>query len=179
MANFLTLARIVLIVPFALCFAIDATWGAWAALVLFLIAAATDFFDGRIARARGETSALGAALDPVADKALAAAAIVLLAASGTIADAMLAPAIAIIVREVLVAGLREALAGRATLPVSPLAKVKTFAELGALAALLTARAGAPPVALSVGDGLLWASAALALWTGWDYARVAAVHLRRT
>ena len=85
MANALTLARIALIAPFAAVFLINAPWNMTAALAIFIIAAATDFLDGRIARARGETSALGAALDPLADKLLIAAALILLVRNGVIA----------------------------------------------------------------------------------------------
>ena len=125
MANILTLARIVLIVPFVALFLADASWNMNAALVVFIIAALTDFLDGRVARARGEVSALGAALDPLADKLLIAAALILLVRNGVIAGAGVVAVIAIILREMLVSGLREAVTARGgALPVMQLREVE-------------------------------------------------------
>lgn len=180
MANFVTLSRIALIIPFAAMFFIDAPWALTAALVIFTIAAATDFFDGRIARARGESSPLGAALDPLADKLLVAAAILLLVRNGVIRDLDVVAALAILLREVLVAGLREAASRNGeTIPVTALAKWKTAAQLVAVGLLL---ASAPTGV--VGEGLsapaslvLWVAAALAVYTGADYCRRAVRLLR--
>lgn len=181
MANALTLARMGLVLPFAAMFFIGAGWAMTAALALFVVAALTDYLDGVVARRRGETSALGAALDPIADKLLIAAALILLVRSGTIRDAGVVAALVIILREVLISGLREALARYGqSLPVSPLAKWKTTAQLLAAGALLAAA----PTGLAGEDfrplasALLWAAAVLTLWTGGDYAVRAGRALRR-
>ncbi|HBK92861.1 MAG TPA: CDP-diacylglycerol--glycerol-3-phosphate 3-phosphatidyltransferase [Parvularcula sp.] len=179
MANLITLARIALIAPFAAMFFIDARSAMTGALVLFLIAGATDFLDGMVARARRETSALGAALDPLADKLLVSAALILLIRNGVIAGAGVAAALVIILREILVSGLREAVAQRGrTLAVTRLAKWKTAAQLIATGLLLAAAPGG-----LVGDGLrpfasglFWAAAVLTFWSGAEYALKAAAML---
>lgn len=169
-----------LVLPFAACFFIDASWAMTAALAIFVVAAATDFLDGRIARARREVSALGAALDTLADKLLAATALVLLVRNGVIRDAGVVAALVILLREFIVAGLREAVtqAGGA-LPVTWLAKWKTAAQLAALAALIAAAPGgiigAP--ARAPASGLLWLAAVLTFWTGAAYAWSAVRFLR--
>ena len=173
MANLLTALRIALVIPFAAMFFIGATFAMNAALLIFGIASATDYLDGYVARARGEVSALGAALDPVADKLLIAAALFLLTRNGLIREAGTAAALLILLREMFVGGLREALGARAqTLPVSALAKWKTAAQMLAVGLLLAA---APDGVLGpdfrpVGEGMLWVAAVLTLWTGADYAQ---------
>ncbi len=180
MANLLTLSRVLLVLPFAAMFFVDARWAMNAALAIFVIASLTDLLDGWVARARGEASALGAALDPLADKLLVAAALLLLTRNGIIRDWGVIAALVILLREILVAGLREALAGRArTLAVTALAKWKTAAQIVALGLLLAA---APtglvgePLRPAAG-GALWAAAVLTFWTGADYALKAARALR--
>ena len=180
MANRITLARIILIIPFAAMFFINAAWAMTAALALFAIAAISDFFDGMIARARNETSALGAALDPLADKLLVATALLLLVKNGFIRDADILAALIILLREILVSGLREALGPRgATLAVTRLAKWKTTAQLIALALFLAssptglAGAGFIPAASAV----LWLAALLTAITGFQYAKEAIRLLR--
>lgn len=171
MANVLTLMRIALVVPFCLVFMANVPWNLTAALIIFVIAAATDFFDGYIARARNEVSALGAALDPLADKLLITAALILLSRNGVIYGAHIFAPLIIILREMLVSGLREAVSLRGEkLPVVGLAKVKTAVQLVATAALL---ASAPtgiigPSLLPIATGLLWLAAALTLITGARY-----------
>lgn len=180
MANLITLARILLVFPFAAMFFIDAAWAPVAALVIFVIAAASDFLDGWVARARGEVSALGAALDPVADKLLVAAALLLLVKNGVIREAGVVAALAILLREMFVGGLREALGARARgLPVTELAKWKTAAQLVALGLLLATAPGGPagPGLAPVAQGLFWFAAVLTLWTGADYARRGIAALR--
>ena len=172
MANILTTARMLLILPFVGLFFINAPWAMPAALAVFALAAATDFFDGYIARRRRETSALGAALDPLADKLLIAAALLLLTRNGVIRDAGVIAALVILLRELFVGGLREALAqsGRA-LPVTPLAKWKTAAQRVAVGLLLAAAPGGllGETARPAAAGALWLAAILTLWTGADYA----------
>ncbi len=180
MANQLTIARIALIAPFVAAFLWDAPWNAAAALAIFLIASATDFLDGYVARARGETTAHGAALDPIADKLLIAAALILLVRNGVVREGSVVAALLIILREILVSGLREALAGRGVdLPVTALAKWKTTAQILAVAALLAAAPNGAlgPSAHPVATGLLWFAAALTAWTGAQYALGAGRRLR--
>lgn len=182
MANLITLLRIALIAPFTAFFFLDAAWGVKAALAVFVVAAASDFLDGWVARARGQTSALGAALDPVADKMLIAAAFILLIRNGTIHDAGVIAAMLILLREILVAGLREALGPTGkTLPVSTLAKWKTTAQLLAAGFLIAASPGGieNEVLRPLAAGLLWAATALTVWTGAAYAVKAAGALRRS
>ncbi len=172
MANLLTLFRIFLILPFTALFFVEWPFAMTGAFIVFAIASLTDFFDGWVARARGEVSALGAALDPLADKLLVAAALLLLTRNGVISGASVIAALAILLREILVAGLREALALRgAALPVTKMAKWKTAAQLTAVAVLLASSPGglAPEPLASAGHALLWLAAMLTLWTGADYA----------
>lgn len=180
MANLITLARIALVIPFAAMFFIDAPWAMTAALVIFSIAALTDFLDGWVARKRGETSALGAALDPIADKVLITAALILLIRNGVIRDFGVVAALVILIREILVAGLREAMAQRAaSLPVSALAKWKTTFQLVAAGFLLAAAPGglAGEELRPIAAGLFWLAAVLTFWTGANYAFKAAGALR--
>lgn len=169
-----------LVVPFAAMFFIAAGWAMTTALALTVVAAATDWLDGRIARVRGEVSALGAALDPIADKLFVVAGLVLLIRSGAISGAGVVAALAIILREMLVSGLREAVGQRGgDLPVSTLAKYKTAAQLAALAVLIAAAPGGP-VGLSAAPlaaGALWAAAVLTIWSGADYVARAAGRLK--
>ena len=171
MANLITLARIALIAPFVALFFIAEDWAMKAAFVVFIIASLTDFLDGYIARARGETSALGAALDPIADKLLVAAAIVLLTRNGVIRDIGVIGAIIILLREILVGGLREAMAmNRLSLAVTRLAKMKTALQMVAIALLVgVAPSGALGAdARPLASAAFWAAVILTLWTGAGY-----------
>ncbi len=180
MANLITLSRIALIIPFTAFFLFDVAWGLKAALVIFIVASLTDFLDGYVARARNEVSALGAALDPLADKLLIAAALILLLKNGIIHDFGVVAVLVIIIREILVSGLREAVTAKnASLPVTTLAKWKTTAQLISAGLLLAAAptglmgAGWLPIA----TGALWLAAVLTFWTGADYT-IRAVQLLR-
>ena len=148
-------------------------WLRWLALVIFIGAGVTDILDGYFARAWQQQSRLGRMLDPIADKLLVSACLLMLAADGTIAGWSLWAAIIILCREILVSGLREFLAElRVSVPVTQLAKWKTFMQLLAVGFLLAGRAGdliLPYVTLT-GLILLWLSALLTLYTGWDYMR---------
>ena len=168
--NLLTLSRIVIIPVFVGLLLVGEPWASWVAFVLFALAAVTDWFDGWLARRREQVSSLGRFLDPVADKLLVAAAVVMLVAAG------LAPAVAAVVilcRELMVSGLREFLAeSRIALPVSRLAKWKTTVQLAALSVLLVADAMAPEPGIAamlawIGAGLFWLAALLIIVTGWD------------
>lgn len=180
MANVITLARILLIIPFAALFLANVDWNMKAALAVFILASLTDFVDGRVARARGETSALGAALDPLADKLLVAAALILLTRNGVIQGYGVIAVLVIILRELMVSGLREALGARgAAMPVTMLAKWKTTAQLVAAGLFLAAAPfGVIGEALRpAASGVLWLAAILTLWTGAIYVRQAANLLR--
>jgi CDP-diacylglycerol--glycerol-3-phosphate 3-phosphatidyltransferase len=163
--NILTVGRIVLIVPFALLFFADDSRAHWAALGLFLLAAITDWLDGYLARRLNQGSALGRMLDPIADKLLVVAALLLLAATGVIAGWSLVPALAILLREIAVSGFREHLGPLGVVvPVTRLAKWKTTAQLAALSLLIApAHAAQAP-----GLALLWVAGVLTLVTGWTY-----------
>lgn len=180
MANYLTFGRVALIVPFVAVFLWSAPWNMKAAFVVFVIAALTDLFDGWVARARKETTALGAALDPIADKLLIAAAMILLVRNGIIHGPGVIAVIIIIAREILVSGLREAVAAKgAALKVTPLAKWKTAAQLLAAGLFLAAapQGFAGEALRSSASGVLWLAAVLTFWTGADYAWRAAHILR--
>lgn len=182
MANLITLARIALVIPFTAMFFINAEWAMVAAFVIFALAALTDFLDGWVARKLGQTSALGAALDPIADKLLVAAALMLLVRNGVIREWGVIAALIILLREVMVAGLREAMAQRGlSLPVLPLAKWKTAFQLIAVGFLLAAAPGgiAGKGLEPVAAGLFWFAAILTFWTGANYALKAANALRRS
>ena len=173
--NLLTLSRIAAI-PVMVALAAQRTpLGDMMACVVFGMAGITDYFDGKIARQRQQLSSFGRMLDPIADKLLVAAALMVLAGMDRLSPAALYPAIIILLREILVSGLREFLAGlRIGLPVTQLAKWKTGVQMGALGTLLAGDSGAPlvymdflPVSL-IGEVMLWTAAALTLVTGWDY-----------
>lgn len=173
--NVLTLSRIAAIPLMVALAAIRSPGTDFAACVVFSIAAITDYFDGKLARDYGQTSDLGRMLDPIADKLLVGAALMMLVGTNRLSDAGLYPAIVIMLREILVSGLREYLAGMAIgLPVTALARWKTGVQMGALGALLAGNASAVllgiawlPVSL-IGETMLFAAAALTLVTGWDY-----------
>jgi cardiolipin synthase len=118
-------------------------------------------------------------LDPIADKLLVASCLLMLAADGTIRGWSLWAAIVILCREILVSGLREYLAElRASVPVTQLAKWKTTLQLVAVGFLIAGEAGdaVVPVVTPIGLALLWLSALLTLYTGWDYFRAGVRHL---
>jgi cardiolipin synthase len=173
--NLLTISRIAVIPLMMLLAAFHTPWGDLSACIVFGLAGITDYFDGKLARERKQTSDLGRMLDPIADKLLVAAALMLLVGTGRLSAPALYPAIVIMLREILVSGLREYLAGiRVGLPVTALAKWKTGVQMGALGALLAGEGSAAllgipwlPVSI-IGEAMLWAAAALTLVTGWDY-----------
>ena len=173
--NLLTLSRIAAIPLLILLVAFHAPASNLAACGVFAVAGITDYFDGRLARERRQTSDIGRMLDPIADKLLVGATLMLLVGQGRLSSLGLYPAIVIMLREILVSGLREYLAGlRVGLPVTTLAKWKTGVQMGALGTLLAGNDGAAILHLSflpvanIGEIMLWAAAALTIWTGWDY-----------
>ncbi len=176
--NLLTYGRMVAVPAVVACFYLDGYLGNWLALAVFIAASITDFFDGYLARAWQQQSALGRMLDPIADKLLVAVSLIMLAASATIGGWSLVAAVIILSREVLVSGLREFLAElRVSVPVTQLAKWKTTAQMVAIGFLLAGPAGDAviPGVTIVGLTLLWLSAILTIYTGWDYFRAAIRH----
>jgi cardiolipin synthase (CMP-forming) len=148
-------------------------WLRWVALAFFISAGVTDILDGYLARTWGQQSSLGRMLDPIADKLLVASCLLMLAAEETIRGWTLLAAVVILCREILVSGLREYLAElRVGVPVTRLAKWKTTGQMVAVGFLIAGDAGdrIVPVVTQVGIMLLWLSALLTLYTGWDYMR---------
>jgi cardiolipin synthase len=162
-------------------------WLRWVALAVFIAAGATDWLDGYFARIWGQQSSLGRMLDPIADKLLVASCLLMLAAEETIRGWSLLASVIILCREILVSGLREYLAGlRVSIPVSRLAKWKTVWQLIAVGFLIAGDAGDKVasgligkdtlVITNIGLALLWLSALVTLYTGWDYLRAGLKHV---
>jgi len=154
-------------------------WLRWAALFVFIAAGLTDVLDGYVARTYGQQSVFGRMLDPIADKLLVSSCLLMLAVDGTIKGLALWAAIIILCREILVSGRREYLAElRVSVPVTALAKWKTFLQLLAVGFCIAGEAGDKilPITTAIGIGLLWLSAILTLYTGWDYFRAGVRHL---
>ena len=175
--NILTIGRIIIVPIFVLTFFIPGLFGDLIPFFLFALASFTDYLDGLLARMFKEESKLGELLDPIADKILVAAALILLVMNGTIKNYEVIAAIIILTREILVSGLREFLAkGSVTMQVTSLSKLKTFIQMIAIAILLTGDSGNKLVdfqdynAQTIGIILLWLSAFLTLYTGYDYLR---------
>lgn len=182
--NILTMARIAAIPVVVGCIYSQSImdgplWLRWVALAVFIGAAVTDFFDGYYARIWNQQSAFGRMLDPIADKLLVASCLLMLAADGIIHGWTLWAAIVILCREILVSGLREYLAAlRVSVPVTKLAKWKTTAQLIAIGFLLAGEAGDQvlPITTQLGLLLLWFSALVTIYTGYDYFRHGIHHL---
>jgi cardiolipin synthase len=178
--NVLTYARLAAVpLVVALLFWPRDDWMRWAALAIFIGAGITDYFDGYFARAYAQQSALGRMLDPIADKLLVAACLLMLVNSRTIQGMHLWAAIVILCREILVSGLREYLAAlRVSVPVTRLAKWKTTIQLIAIGFLLAGEAGDQviPITTQLGLLLLWISALFTMYTGYDYFRAGIHHL---
>jgi CDP-diacylglycerol--glycerol-3-phosphate 3-phosphatidyltransferase/cardiolipin synthase len=191
--NLLTLSRI-LAVPLL---AFLLWWPHWEAgyglaFALYCLMGITDYFDGYLARSSGAVSRLGVFLDPIADKIMVAAVILVLTAQGIltgpyVGDMHVIAGLIILVREIAVSGLREFLGGiQVSIPVSRLAKWKTTFQLVSLGALILGHAMpwwnvqlgtlTANVPHSVGLITLWAAAVLTLVTGWDYLRVGLKHM---
>lgn len=177
LANRLTLSRIAVIPVILALMALPFSWSSWAAWVLFALAGVTDWLDGYIARRAGTVSMMGQFLDPIADKLLISAVLLLLVYNTHIKGLDIVPAVIILLREVAVSGLREFLAGvRVSVPVSRLAKWKTTIQIFALGFLIIGPYG--PEAINtqfIGSLLLWLAGALTLITGYDYWRAGQKH----
>ncbi len=177
LANKLTLSRILAIPVILLLLVIPHGWAAWLALVLFVAAGVTDWLDGYMARRDNQVSAIGQFLDPIADKLLIAAVILFLVHNGQISGLTVWPAVVILLREVAVSGLREFLAGvRVSVPVSQLAKWKTFIQIVALSFLIVGRYAPDFIpATTIGDFGIWIAGVVTVFTAWDYWRASARH----
>ncbi len=154
-------------------------WLRWLALAVFIGAAITDWLDGYYARIWDQQSAFGRMLDPIADKLLVASCLLMLAADNSIHGWTLWAAVVILCREILVSGLREYLAAlRVSVPVTKLAKWKTTVQLVAIGFLIAGEAGEQliPATTLIGIVLLWISAIVTIYTGWDYFRHGIHHL---
>ena len=175
--NTLTIGRIVIVPIFILTFYLPGALGDWMPFFIFILASFTDFLDGLLARLYKEESKLGELLDPIADKIIVATALVLLIMNDTINNYEVIAAIIILTREILISGLREFLAKiQVNMPVTSLAKFKTFIQMFSIAILLTGESGNKLInfqdynAHTVGIILLWLSAFLTLYTGYDYVK---------
>ena len=173
--NILTIGRIIIVPFFVLAFYLPGFYGDLTALILFIVASFTDFLDGMLARFLGEESKLGELLDPIADKIIVATALILLVMDGTIRNYEVIAAIIILTREILISGLREFLAKTSvSIQVTSLAKLKTLLQMLSIAILLTGESGNKLInfedynAQTIGIILLWFSAFLTLYTGYDY-----------
>lgn len=173
--NLLSVSRIIAIPALVAAFYLASPWSNWITLAIFVTAALTDYLDGYLARSWKQQSPLGRWLDPIADKLLVAATILMLVAHEM---APVLPAMVILLREITVSGLREYLAEISVgLPVSRLAKWKTGVQMTAIGFLLVGPAGPAflPV-VEIGWYGLWLAAVLTLITGYDYLRAGLKHM---
>ena len=173
--NYLTIGRIIIVPIFVFTFYLPGFYGDILPFALFVIASFTDFLDGLLARMYKEESKLGELLDPIADKIIVATALLLLVMDQTIKNYEVIAAIIILTREILISGLREFLAkGQISMQVTSLSKLKTFIQMLSIAILLTGESGNKLInfedynAQTIGIILLWFSAFLTLYTGYDY-----------
>ena len=175
--NILTIGRIILVPIFVITFYIPGFLGDLIPFFIFVLASFTDFLDGVLARLYKEESKLGELLDPIADKIIVAAALVLLVMNDIIKNYEVIAAIIILTREILISGLREFLAkSQVSMPVTGLSKFKTFIQMFAIAILLTGESGNILISFqdynahTIGIIFLWLSAFLTLYTGYDYVK---------
>ena len=173
--NILTIGRIIIVPVFVITFFLPGLYGDLIPFFLFVSASFTDFLDGLLAKILKEESKLGELLDPIADKILVSAALILLVMNETIKNYEVIAAIIILTREILISGLREFLAKiKISIPVTNLAKFKTFLQMFSISILLTGDAGNKIInfedynAQTIGVILLWVSAFLTLYTGYSY-----------
>ena len=150
----------------------------WAALAVYSFACVTDYLDGYLARYLNHQTAMGRLFDPIADKLLVGACLLELCAFDYIAGWTVLQALVILLREILVSGLREYLAEiRVGLPVSKLAKWKTSLQMISIGFLIVGDAAHSSIpALLIGEICLWVAALLTIWTGYDYLRSGLLYL---
>ena len=170
--NILTIGRLIMVPVLVFFFYLPGQFGDWLTCGVFVLASFTDFVDGFLARLLKQQTKLGELLDPIADKILVVTALVLLVMNNVIQDLSVIAAIIIICREILVSGLREYLAKfKLRMPVSQLAKIKNFLQMFSISILLAGNSGNELLfgyGLQIGIILLWGSAILTLYTGYDY-----------
>src|SRR5690242_13033956 len=179
--NLLTLSRILAVPLLVGTFYLPQHWAPWVACVLFSAAGITDWLDGHFARRWKQQTDFGRFLDPIADKLVVAAALFMLVATSRVGGLTILPALVILMREILVSGLREHLASlHVGIPVSRLAKWKTGLQMVAIGVLLVGDAGPDfiPVRM-IGEVMLWIAAALTLVTGYDYLQTGLTHMDAT
>lgn len=174
--NLLTLSRIAVIPVIVALMFIERGWAAWWALGIYTYACITDWLDGYLARMQKLESPVGKFLDPIADKLLVGALLLTMASTDRIPFWAVPAAIVILMREILVSGLREFLAGQISVPVSRMAKWKTAIQMIALGFLIISIWG-PIITLfgpefcpwpNIGAIGLWIAAIITVKTGWDY-----------
>jgi len=177
LSNILTLIRVAIIPIIVLCIYLKSPFFGWTAFILFCLASITDYFDGYIARIRNEVTNFGTFLDPIADKLLVAAVILILTSKGVIADWDTIPALIILLREITVSGLREFLAGiKVSVPVSRIAKLKTLLQLCSLALLILSESLMEITSIIfMGKIFLWIAGLLTMYTAYDYIRASIKH----
>ncbi len=178
--NLMTIARIAIIPVIALLLYVPMAWAAWTALVLYILAAVTDFLDGFIARKMGSVSEFGRFLDPIADKVLVGCLLVVLAAVDRLDGIWIVPAVIIMMREFLVAGLREYLGPKnIVVSVTKMAKWKTTVQMVALGFLIVGDFGNVilPFTLLIGQIGLAVAAYMTAMTGWEYLKTGLPHMK--
>jgi cardiolipin synthase (CMP-forming) len=177
--NILTIGRLILVPVLVFAYYLPGRLGDWLGFSIFVIASFTDFLDGFFARLLKQQSKLGELLDPIADKIIVVTALVLLVADNQIKGQEVIASIIIICREILVSGLREYLAKfKLKIPVSNMAKVKTFFQMFAISILLTGSSGDQllfNLGSEIGIALLWIAAVLTLVTGYSYLKKGIEH----
>ena len=178
--NLLTMSRILAIPVVVGSFYLSGDVARWFACALFSAAGVTDWLDGHMARRWHQQSDIGRFLDPIADKLLVSATLLMLTAFGRLSAGAVLPALVILCREILVSGLREYLAQiRVGMPVSRLAKWKTLIQMVAIGFLIVGDAGPAAIPVkTIGEFLLWLAALLTLVTGYDYLRAGLPHMTR-
>ena len=176
-SNILTIIRIAIIPIIVVCIYLKNPYFGWIAFILFCLAGITDYFDGYLARIRNEVTNFGTFLDPIADKLLVAAVILILTSKGVIADWETIPALIILLREITVSGLREYLAGiKISIPVSRIAKLKTLLQLCSLALLILSESITDIIPIIyLGKFFLWIAGLLTLYTAYDYIKTSIKH----
>ena len=176
--NCLTMSRILVIPVFVVMFFVEGGSARWVTLAIFAAAAATDFLDGYLARRNRQATDFGRFLDPIADKLLVATALLMLAGFGRITGFALIAAAIILLREIIVSGLREYLGGlKVAVPVSPLAKYKTAVQMVAISFLIVGDVGPEKLpTVLIGEILLWLAALLTVVTAYSYLRAGLPHI---
>jgi cardiolipin synthase len=177
LANAITILRLLLLPLIAGLFLVNAPWAAWAAFILYILGALSDWLDGWVARTFNQITPLGTLLDPIADKIYVGAMLILLAGFDRLPGPWIILAVLIIAREFLISGLREYLGPKhITLPVSGAAKIKTTLQMLATALLIIGPYTQAPLQ-EIGLWALLAATILTVYTGWIYMRECLKHIK--